>query len=238
MDSIKLASLCYTKGFLSKKAMEEVLCVRERLIKEAIAMRIANPVLISAKKLKNLRTKPSLYEIPEIPEESLGFLGKMKKSLGLGSIEKAHRGGDSSGLEWSQTIGNLVKLLGAGAALQAGAAGVGGIIRHSKDKKLEGQIKNSYTEMLKVHPKLQELNRSDVSRNFGVLARYAPSIAADPTVAGSWVVNATMSGHVDPMIIKQLSETQNSIDRAHQERSLTQPGQFSRGIQLAQQVMG
>lgn len=220
MDSIKLAAHCYTKGLLSKEAMDEVLCVRERLIKEAISANIGTSVAGGAKK-------------------ATSFLGKMRKSLGLGSIEKTRGGtGASPGLEWSQTVGNLVKLLGAGAALQGGAAAVGGIIRHRQDNELKGQIKNSYTEMLKVHPKLQELNRSDVSRNFGVLARYAPSIAADPTVAGSWVANATMTGHVDPVSIKQLSETQNAIDRAHQERSLSKPGQFSKGIQLATQVMG
>jgi hypothetical protein len=169
-----------------------------------------------------------------------GFMASMKKSLGMGGLEKAQKAGKDpvQGLQWSQTIGNLVKLLGAGAALQGGAAGVQGILRHRKDKKIKGDIESSFGKMMTEHPKLQEMDRGKVSRNFSVLARYAPSLAADPLVAGSWVSSAVLTGHIDPSAIKQLSDTQTAIDRAHESRSLTQPGQFSKGISLAQGAMG
>lgn len=222
MDSIKLAARCYNKGLLSKEAMIEVLKTRDRLIKEAISLRMGSRYLGKGAK------------------GGEGFMGRLKSSLGMGGVERASKGagGTPEPLEWSQAVGNLVKLLGAGAALQGGAAGVGGIIKHRKDKELKGQIQESYGKMMKEYPKLQEKDRGKVSRHFGVLARYAPSLAADPMVAGSWVQSSVDMNFIDPDAIRRLSDTQTAIDRAHEDRALLKPGQFAKGMQVAQSAMG
>jgi hypothetical protein len=236
MDSIKLAARCYHQGLLSKEAMAEVLRTRDRLIKEAINFRM----LGAAAKKGAYRTGQGSAKKTD---DATGFLGRIKQSLGKGSVEKPRKapgpdGDEIKGLAWSQTVGNLVKLLGAGAALQGGAAGMQGLLRHRKDKELKGQIQDSYSKMMEMQPTLKEKDRSQVARHFGVLARYAPSLAADPMVAGSWVNNSVSMGIVDPQSIRQLSDTQTAIDRAHESRALVQPGQFGKGLALAQSAMG
>lgn len=225
MDSIKLAAACYNKGLLSKEATIEVLKTRDRLIKEAISLRMGS--MFANKAAKGA-------------EKGEGFLGRLKGSLGMGNVEKAGVGTKNAPepMEWSQTIGNLVKLLGAGAALQGGAMGVGAIIKHRKDKDLQGQIESSYDKMMDVQPALKGVDPGMVSRHFGVLARYAPSLAADPMVAGSWVRHSVSQNYIEPTAIRMLSDTQTSIDRAHEERSLLKPGQFAKGLGIAQTAMG
>lgn len=225
MNSVQLTAKCFGKGLLSKEAALDVLEVRNKMIKEAISLRIGTS--FAGKNTKKLTGGGD------------GFLGKLKSSLGMGGVERGLSG--KSGhqpLEWSQSVGNLVKLLGAGAALQGGALGVGAIVKHRKDKKLKGQIQQSYGEMMKEYPKLQEKDRGKVSRTFGVLARYAPSLAADPMVAGSWVQTAVEMSFIDPDNIRRLSDTQTAIDRAHEERSLMKPGSFGKGLQIAQSALG
>jgi len=222
MDSVTLTARCYKEGLLSKEAAQEVLAVRERLIKEAIARKVASRFGAAGKAIG----------------EGEGFLARLKGSLGMGGAVKKTKSGDSSALEWPHVVGNLVKLLGAGAALQAGSAGVHGLLVHRKDQQLKGQIEDSYGKMMKEYPKLQEMDKGKVTRHFGVLARYAPSLAADPMVAGSWVQSTAQMGYIDTDAIKRLSDTQTAIDRAHEERSLLQPGQFGKGMQIAQTAMG
>lgn len=220
MDSLRLAAKCYSKGLMSKEATAEVLAIRERLIKEAIARKVSTGFFGKARR------------------GTEGFMADLKQGLLSGGQTRMREGKTDVGLGWGHAVGNLIKLLAGGAALGAGAAGVSGLAMHRKDKKLKGQIEQSFGKMIEEYPRLQEADRGKVSRHFGVLARYAPSLAADPMVAGSWVKQTVGMGHIDPDMIKRLSDTQTSIDRAHEERSVIKPGQFGKGIQLAQTAMG
>jgi hypothetical protein len=228
MDSIKLAARCYNKGLISEDGFKDVLRVREHLIKQAIARSIASRWTGKARKAAKGSDGP-------------GFISKLKESLlggGSARIGKDKGGKDVvSQMGWEHVVGNLVRHLGVGAALTGGAAGTLGLISHHKDKKLKKRIEESYGKMVKEYPKLQEMDSGKVSRHFGVLARYAPSLAADPLVAGSWVQSTAQMGYIDTDAIKRLSDTQTAIDRAHEGRSLIQPGQFGKGMALAATAM-
>jgi hypothetical protein len=154
----------------------------------------------------------------------------------------APKGKEVQQLTWPQVTGNLIRLLAGGAVLggglTAGSSAVSGLVKHRKDKSLKSDIETAYPKMLEEYPKLQEMDRGKVSRHFGVLARYAPSLAADPMVAGSWVQSTTQMGYIDTDAIKRLADTQSAIDRAHEDRGLMDSGQFGKGVQLAQTAMG
>lgn len=192
MTSLELLVECQRRGYLTKEAAAEVLEARERLIKKA--MRSA---------VKSLFRRAS----KEAPPKNPSFFQKLKSG---GPTAKP--GGETG---WSDVTSNLAKMM-ALAGMTAGAtAGVGGLVRHSKDRQLEKEIAASYKGMFKEYPKLNEMDRAKVQRHFGVLSRYAPSMAADPTVAGSWVQSTTMMGQVNTGDIKNLAETQRQIDEAH-----------------------
>jgi uncharacterized membrane protein YgcG len=87
-------------------------------------------------------------------------------------------------------------------------------------------------------PALANLDPQKVTRHFDVLARYAPSLASDPTVAGAWVKGTVQMGHIDATAVERLGATQALIDRHHEGRALFQPGHFHTGVALARAAMG
>jgi len=221
LSSIKLAMRCYEQGLLSKEAAEAVLHVRERILRDAMAEKTAG--LFNDMKSFLVKTPPPVVEAPA------SFASNLKKGLGFG-------GGKPS--SWGEATGNIGKMLLLGGALAAGGAAASGIMRHSKDKKIKGEIEESYKKMYDETPALNMMDKTKVDRHFGVLARYAPSLAADPTIAGTWVANTVRMGQVDADLVSKLSTTQSLIDRHHEGKSLFPPGHFAAGMTMANAALG
>jgi hypothetical protein len=207
LSSIELTARCHQRGLLSKEAMEDVLRVRNKLIKEAMAEKAAN------------------------------VFGDMGRATGR-AAKSFVTGESSKPLGWSGAGKNLMQMLALGGALAAGGAGVTGLIRHSRDKRVRKDIEHSYKQMFNETPALNTLDKEKVGRHFDVLARYAPSLAGDPTVAGAWVHGTVRMGHIDADLVNKLSTTQAIIDRHHEGRALFQPGHFMANVNLARQAMG
>jgi hypothetical protein len=210
-SSLHLIAECQQRGLISKEAAAKILSDREQLLKQA--MRGAAKRLFGAMR----GGKHPAHEAAE----ALPAVGKrMRDKMSIGGLTGV--GGKSeSRAQWSDVAANLGKMM-ALAGLTAGAtAGIGGVIRHSKDKKLRGEIDKSYNKMFVEHPGLKDIEEHDpgrVRRHFGVLARYAPSLAADPTVAGTWVQATSQVGQINTGDIKNLAETQSRIDDAREDR--------------------
>lgn len=204
-SSLELIAECQQRGFLSKEAAADVLEKREKIIKQAMFGR-ARKLIGSVKS-------------QDAPAKAGGLLSKLRVGGQTGRVGKD--GQATAGAGWSDVAANLGKMM-ALAGLTAGATtGAGALIRHSKDKKLRGEIDRSYKTMFKEHPGLNDIEEHDpgrVRRHFGVLARYAPSLAADPTVAGTWVQATSQVGQINTGDIKNLAETQSRIDDAREER--------------------
>jgi hypothetical protein len=139
---------------------------------------------------------------------------------------------------WKVGTKHIAKMLGLGAALAAGGAAAKGILNHSKDKRVRRDIETSYKQMFVETPGLKDMDQSKVTRHFGVLARYAPSLAADPTIAGAWVRGTVQMGHIDSSAVERLAATQAIIDRHHEGKALFQPGHFSAALGVAKSVLG
>jgi len=193
---------------MSKEAAAEVLQQRERLIKKEMGK-------YASRLFQSMRGLPR--------KEPSGGLGGFFEKLKVGGRTPPPpiKGDPPETAGWSDVAANLGKMM-ALAGMTAGAtAGIGGLMRHSRDKKLKTEIDMSYKQMFKEHPVLKELEEDDpgrVRRHFGVLARYAPSLAADPTVAGTWVTSTAQLGQIQPADIKNLAETQSRIDEAREDR--------------------
>jgi hypothetical protein len=219
MTSLELARRLYQEGTFTKEAALDVLRARERLIKQALAA--------EAHKL--------WANLGRLSKEA-GWLGRGTAAAAKsGFFDKLRSGGltpRGEGGQWSDVGANLLKMLGI-AGLSAGVtAGASALLRHRQDRALQGDIDRSYAKMFDEYEDLKRLPPEQVQRHFDVLARFAPSLAANPTVAGSFVTETTTRSLLDPKTIQTLAETQRRIDEMHERRSPF-GGHFDRGLSLA-----
>lgn len=220
-NSIRLLVECEKKGFLSKEAAVQVLEKREQIVRSALRKQ-ASAFFVS------LFKAPSLEKDAGIGSALFG--ARTTGSTGRGLLSRFREGGATGPgtvqAPWKDVGSNLAKML-ALAGLTAGAtAGIGSIMRHSRDQKMQAEIESSYGRMFDEYPKLKEVDErrpGAVQRNFGILAKFAPSLAAEPSVAGAWVHNASELGQVPVDSIKGLAETQRRIDEAAEGRHRMTP---------------
>lgn len=226
--SVYLVAECQRRGLLSKEAGDEVLAKREKIIKAAMRKQAAELVgsIMRAQVVKQASIAKEAGRLGDAYDALTGARNAAKGGKGaaeaMGFAESFKRGGMGQGGGWGDVTANLTKFLGL-AGLTAGAtAGIQGILRNSRDKEMNKQIEASYVAMFDEHPKLKEIQEAQpgkVEKHFGVLARYAPSMAADPTVAGEWVKATALQGQVDPAAVKNLAETQRRIDEVNEGRN-------------------
>lgn len=236
LSSIELARRCHAKGLLSKEAMDDVLRIRKRLFKEAMAEKAAGVFGSIGEAGRSIARRAGSF-FGDL-KSGLGFASPSGPSSKLTAAGKIIKDEPKDPMSWGSYAGNLGKLVALGAGLQGAGMGISGLMRHSRDKEVKRDIENSYKEMFNETPALANLDPQKVTRHFDVLARYAPSLAADPTVAGAWVKGTVQMGHIDATAVERLGATQALIDRHHEGRSLFQPGHFHTGVSLARAAMG
>ena len=229
--SLQLIGSCCQRGLLSKEAATEVLETRDRLIKQAMAKH--------ASRLFGILRKTTAPATTNKAKKSI--FDKFRGSGGLTPPKKGGKDATPDQAQWSDVASNLGKMM-ALAGLTAGAtAGASGIMKSRKDKSLRKDIDASYKRMFIEHPDLKDVEEHDpgrVRRHFGVLARYAPSLAADPTVAGTWVQATSKMGQINTSDIKNLAETQNRIDDAQEDRGRIKLSPLQVGTFATKAMMG
>lgn len=223
MDSLELVRRLYQQGTLTKQAALGVLGARERLIKQALCA--------EAERL--------WANVASLSKEAGWLGGDAARAAKTSLFDKLRRGGltpANDPAKWSDVGANLLKMVGI-AGLSAGAtAGVSALFRHRRDRELKSDIERSYRQMFDEFEGLKTLPPDVVKTHFGVLARFAPSLAADPTVAGSFVKDTATMGIIQPKTIQTLAETQRRIDEMHEGRSPFSD-HFDRGLTLATKAM-
>lgn len=214
MNSIELTRALHRKGYLSKEAAIKALKERDKLVKEALF-------------------RESLIFFKEAGIRD--FLGKLR--IGGKTPEAIGKAGNiKPGPGWTDVGANLTKILALAGLTSASAAGIHAIQGHHRDKKLQGEIADSYVQMKREFPRIQEMDQDKVRSHFEVLSRYAPSLAANPTVAGGFVSANVNRGMIDPAMIKTLAQAQETIDKVrghHKPQGLP----FSAATGLAQSAM-
>jgi hypothetical protein len=223
VSSLQLVIQCQQKGLLSKEAAVKLLHTREELIK--VAMRKQAAILVASIRALNDdegETKEAGFPFgfgraAQTAKKGEGFLSKLRTGglTGRGGKDGAGHTG------WSDVGLNLGKMLGLAGITAGATAGVGGIIHHSREKKLKGEIDRSYGEVFNQEPRLKELQEEHpgvVERNFGILAKFAPSLAAEPSIAANWLHSSIAQGALGPSDIKNLVEVQHKVDEMHEGR--------------------
>lgn len=217
--SFELLLKCRESGILSKEAADDVFRVRKQLIKAAMA-----------KAVKDLLGKMKAAPTPP-PAKGLDRLKQLFGSASMTPGSAARSEGATT--QWSDAATNLAKMMALAGMTAGAASGISALSQRAADKRMGVQIEDSYRQMFSEFPALREKNPNVVRTHFGVLRRYAPSLAADPIVAGSFVQQTAEMGAIHPDQIKMLAQTQNEIDRDVSAGSSF----LDRGVGLATKAM-
>lgn len=105
----------------------------------------------------------------------------------------------------------LLPVLGLAGLVAAGSAAVKTGINAVSDARTKNELKDSYSGIFQEYPELSK-DKANATKFFSMMAKYAPSIASNPIVAGTWVKQMMNMNVVDAKNIKELIETQNSYE--------------------------
>jgi len=179
--------------------------------------------LIASAKNRELGMLKSLIDlIPNDPADIRAELGKAMQPGAKNPImqrfedlQRARQGLEKSDskLPFKAVIG----LIGADAAISGGLLFV--------DKKLLDSKHKENLEMIAGDPQIPASLRNRAKEMYGILARYAPSVARDPVFSKDFTKNLIRHDTVDHKIIEDLT----SIEKTYRE-SKGQKAQFINGI--------
>jgi len=195
LSSLRLIVECEHKGLLSKEAAVSLLKTRDKIIKDAMAKEASN--------IFKMRRAASKVQKP------MSLIERILKGSATGTRENAG---------WSDVAGNLMKMMVLAGATAGIASGTGALIRHSKDRKLQKAVQQSYKQVIELDPELARTeNRTKTRQMFGVLAKLAPSLAAVPAVAAP-IVRSLNTAPAELHMLKALTDIQSRIDEAARHR--------------------
>lgn len=225
MDSLQLIGELEEKGVLTKQAghrlrLQRTTLIRNELVKEAGKL---GRLLGDAKELLFHGGTRAKERVVDMANHRLG-----PAAYRLGKAEREEGGALGMG-----TAGlNIMKLMALAGMASAASAGINAGIRHGRDKRLNSEIESSYGQLGAENPDLAkrmsdadpakaQAARDSARKHFEVLARFAPSLAANPTVAASILGETIMRGPggMDANRVKLMTDIQRSIDAIHKDRS-------------------
>lgn len=200
-SSLALIGKLQRRNLLSKEAAAKVLAQREELLNRAIEKQAG--VTFDAIR----RAAGAVKDAPG------NFLAKFRQ------------GGrtDPSG-GWSDVTSNLGKMLALAGLTTAATTGTSALVNKIHESKLNKRIEKSYSSLLKDEDiqEREKVNPGHTAAAFGILSRFAPSLAAEPLVAKPFIVaggGSITSDGVEHGQIDSLVRTQKMID----ERRVGQP---------------
>jgi hypothetical protein len=227
MTSLDMVRHLYRRGVFAKQAALDVMHVREGLLKRALAKeadRFCTNVLALTKEASIF---DGLGRAPKAAAKAEGLFAKFRHGGPTPAKEPA---------SWSDVGANLAKMLGIAGLSAAATAGGSALLKHRRDGRLQQDIEHSYKKMFEEFPRLAEVDPGKVRSRFDVLAKFAPSVAAEPIVAGTYLSRTVHDDVLDPAAIKGLAETQRRIDEMHENRSPFSQ-HFDRGLNVAHKAM-
>lgn len=192
MNSIEVTRYLYKKGYITKEAALRILKTRKDLVKEATEQ-MANEVFGFKKEAFSFPWGGAPERVPDpvpVPKK-LDFKGSLKSILPL------------------LGLAGLVSLGTTGAKVGLGAV---------SDARLKGDVGASYKRMFDEYPELSD-EKERATKFFNMMARFAPVLASDPIVAGTWVKSTMDQNVVAPQNIAQLIQAQKEWENTRAMKS-------------------
>ena len=194
MNSVEVTRYLYQKGYISKEAALRILKTRKELIKEATEQ-ATNEIFFEKKAIWGVGRKPP-PPIPVPPKEPATAGSKI----------------------FNKSVKNILPLLGIAGLIAVGKAGAQVGLGALSDMKLKKQVDESYNQMFKEYPELKE-EKPRATKFFNMMARFAPVLASNPIVAGTWVKGTMDQNLVGAPSIQQLLEAQKEWEHTRSMKS-------------------
>lgn len=190
MNSLELTRYLHNQGFLRKEAAIRILGKRDELIKQATI---------------------------DLTEQYFGF-GKYASSLPWSKATKKPIPDVPKGVMMSKSLKNLLPLLGLAGLVTLGSTAAKVGLGALGDLKTRGELDKSYAGIFKEFPDLKE-NRGQASKYFAMMSKYAPSLASNPLIAGTWIKQMMNMNVVDPKNIHALISAQSDWEDVRSMKS-------------------
>jgi hypothetical protein len=122
------------------------------------------------------------------------------------------------GIMMGASMRNIAPLLGLAGLVALGttAAKVG--LGALSDVKTKGDLIVSFNNIFREYPELKE-EKGQVAKFFAMMSKYAPDLATNPIVAGTWIKQVMNQNVVDPKNIASLMDAQNSWEEIRSMKS-------------------
>lgn len=185
MNSLQLTRHLHESGMLSKEAALRVLSVRQDLVKQATEE----------------MTKQAIFGLNP---RATATTAEAAKAVASGP--RSIRG--SSAL-MGASARNIAPLLGLAGLIALGSTATKMGLNAVSDIKTKKDLNESFSGMFKEYPDMKE-DRGQATKYFKMMSKYAPALASNPIIAGTWVKQMMNMNVVDPKNIAQLMDAQQS----------------------------
>ena len=119
---------------------------------------------------------------------------------------------------FKKTLMNLLPIAGLAGIAAAGSTAAKFIASSAADAKLKNEVGRSYSQVFDQYPELKE-DKDEATKHFNVMAKFAPALAANPLVAGTFIKGTMNMGHIGPETVRMLIEAQRSWEDIRERRS-------------------
>jgi len=185
MNSLEVTRHLHQSGLISKEAALRILKKRSDLIKTAMV---------------DMTNRYFGFDKYAFPFGGKGQ-GAAAASGAAGQTAKATR-------TWMQPLKNIAPLLGLAGLITLGSTAAKVGLGALGDLKMREDLDKSYANVFQEFPELNE-SKGQASKYFSMMSKYAPSLAANPIVAGTWIKQMMNANVVDPKSIHALISAQS-----------------------------
>ena len=195
MNSVEVTRYLYQKGYITKEAALRILKTRKDLVKEA--------------------TEEMTNEFFGFKKEAVWPFGGSTPPPGPAPAPAAPK---KSPIDLKGSARNILPLLGLAGLVSLGTTGAKVGLGALSDSHMRESVSKSYKEMFSEYPELQD-DKKSATKFFNMMARFAPVLASNPIVAGTWVKSTMDRNVVGPTEIKQLIEAQKEWETTNAMKS-------------------
>lgn len=192
MNSVEVTRYLYKKGYITKEAALRILKTRNDLVKEA--------------------TEQVASEFFGFKKEAFSF------PWGGGAPPAGPAPAAKNVLDFKGSAKNILPLLGLAGLVSLGTTGAKVGLESVSDSRLKGDVDESYKKMFVEYPELKD-EKAKATKFFNMMARFAPVLASNPIVAGTWVKGTMDRNVVGPTEIKSLIEAQKEWENTRAMKS-------------------
>jgi len=186
MNSLELLRELYSSGTMSKEATVRVLQKRDAMIKTAM-----------------IELTGDFFGF----DKSASWWGGAAKTVASAPKEPVEKA-----VSMMRSAKNIAPLLGIAGLVALGTTASRVGLNALGNVHTRSSLKKSYGSMFKEFPELRE-DKGQASKYFSMMSQYAPALAVNPIVAGTWVRQMMNMNVVDPKNISDLIRAQESWER-------------------------